>query len=87
MYKVFYSIYHYNYEQFVKFDYGSKDMDPINEMKFYNKDQPNIPLDKPPYVSHMLPKSFCETYIRVYCKNLDDQTLKLAARYIITFLY
>ena len=72
--------------QFVKFDYGSKDKDPISQMKFYNKDKPNVPLDKPPYVSHMLPKSFCETYIRVYCKNLDEYILKTAEGYIMIFI-
>ena len=55
-------------------------------MKFYNKDKPNVPLDKPPYVSHMLPKSFCETYIRVYCKNLDEYILKRAEGYIMIFI-
>ena len=54
-------------------------------MKFYAKANPDVPLDEQPYVSHMLPKFFCETYIRVYCKNLD--ILESAARYIMTFIY
>ena len=58
----------------------------MSQMKFYNKVKPDTSVDKPPYVSHMLPKSFCETYIRVYYKSLDEDILKLAARYIMTFI-
>ena len=59
--------------QVVTFDYGRKGQDPMDCMYFYHKDNPNcvVELQKED-VSHMLPRSFIEKRVRVYCKKLDS---------------
>ena len=65
------------------FDYGMKDKNPIDEMRFYTKQNPTqamrVGKDQ---VSQMLPHTFIEKSMRVYCKKLDKASLKMAKRYI-----
>ncbi|KAM4562535.1 deoxynucleoside triphosphate triphosphohydrolase SAMHD1-like [Odontesthes bonariensis] len=59
----------------VRFDYGMKDKDPIENVYFYTKSNPttafSIPRDQ---VSRLLPEHFSEKIIRVYWKKPDDDT-------------
>uniref|UniRef100_A0A3Q1HLR5 HD domain-containing protein n=1 Tax=Anabas testudineus TaxID=64144 RepID=A0A3Q1HLR5_ANATE len=54
----------------VTINYGMKERNPIEKMNFYNKSDPQkaVPLPKE-QVSHLLPDTFSETFIRVYCKK------------------
>ncbi|KAL7398582.1 hypothetical protein ABVT39_011822 [Epinephelus coioides] len=60
-------------------DYGSKDKDPIRNVYFYSKRDPDrafhIPRER---VSSLLPTCFSETLIRVYCKRTDEVPLERA---------
>lgn len=61
--------------QVVTFDYGMKDENPVDKMRFYTKDDPNIPLRvHRDHVSRMLPKVFTEKVIQVYCKNPNTES-------------
>lgn len=55
----------------VTFDYGSKEDNPVNHMRFYSKSKPNdaFKLTRD-HVSCMLPNLFSEKYIRLYCKKM-----------------
>ena len=51
-------------------------------MWFYTKEKKDKPIKiDPNEVTQMLPASFCETYIRLYCKKLDQPTIDLVKRY------
>ncbi|XP_026223641.1 deoxynucleoside triphosphate triphosphohydrolase SAMHD1-like isoform X2 [Anabas testudineus] len=54
----------------VTINYGMKEKNPIEKMNFYNKSDPQkaVPLPKE-QVSHLLPDTFSETFIRVYCRK------------------
>ncbi|XP_049437953.1 deoxynucleoside triphosphate triphosphohydrolase SAMHD1-like isoform X2 [Epinephelus fuscoguttatus] len=60
-------------------DYGSKDKDPIRNVYFYSKRDPDtafhIPRER---VSSLLPTCFSEMLIRVYCKRTDEEPLERA---------
>ena len=59
----------------VTFDYGMKDENPVDKMRFYTKDEPNRPLTvHKDQVSWMLPKVFTEKFIRVYCKEPNKES-------------
>ncbi|XP_028427160.1 deoxynucleoside triphosphate triphosphohydrolase SAMHD1 [Perca flavescens] len=61
------------------FDYGMKDKDPIKNVYFYNKINPDIAFKiTKDQVSKLLPACFSEQLIRVYSKKTDDQSLKAA---------
>uniref|UniRef100_A0A8C4WZ81 Uncharacterized protein n=1 Tax=Eptatretus burgeri TaxID=7764 RepID=A0A8C4WZ81_EPTBU len=57
----------------VSFDYGMKENDPVNNIHFYSKHDVNksfsITKDK---VSLLLPETFEQKLVRVYCKLEDD---------------
>ena len=61
-----------------------KKENPVDEMMFYTKENPNnaVPLPKE-QVSQMLPHTFYEQIIRVYCK--DPNKKELAERYVMYF--
>ena len=62
------------HHQVVTFDYGLGCKDPIGHVWLYSKHSPDVPVKlKKEQVSHMLPQSFSERYIRVYCKKLDPK--------------
>ncbi|XP_048838641.1 deoxynucleoside triphosphate triphosphohydrolase SAMHD1-like isoform X2 [Brienomyrus brachyistius] len=66
----------------VKMDYGQEKKNPIEEMRFYSKDNPDVgkPLDKD-MVCKLLPETFSEKIIHVYCKKTDKESLDVAKEY------
>ncbi|XP_053398677.1 deoxynucleoside triphosphate triphosphohydrolase SAMHD1-like [Mercenaria mercenaria] len=58
----------------VNLDYGSKDKDPVTKVWFFKKGQEDtaIRINKE-QVSFVLPDTFAEQYIRVYCSVTDSQ--------------
>ncbi|XP_060566049.1 deoxynucleoside triphosphate triphosphohydrolase SAMHD1-like [Ruditapes philippinarum] len=53
----------------VRLDYGMKDRNPLEEMRFYTKDKPNDGIKfEGKQVSYLLPQTFEEVIIRIYCK-------------------
>lgn len=60
--------------QVVIFDYGLGCEDPMDHVWLYSKSSPNDAMKlKKKQVSHMLPKSFSEIHIRLYCKTLNRE--------------
>ena len=58
-----------------------KDKNPVDEMRFYTKQKPTTAFKvRVDQVSQMLPHTFKEKSIRVYCKKLDKDSLKTAHR-------
>uniref|UniRef100_A0A7N6BV80 Deoxynucleoside triphosphate triphosphohydrolase SAMHD1 n=1 Tax=Anabas testudineus TaxID=64144 RepID=A0A7N6BV80_ANATE len=54
----------------VTINYGMKERNPIETMYFYTKSDPQKAVKLPKeQVSHLLPDTFSETFIRVYCKK------------------
>ncbi|XP_036447116.1 deoxynucleoside triphosphate triphosphohydrolase SAMHD1, partial [Colossoma macropomum] len=66
----------------VDLNYGQKDKNPIDEVYFYSKEDPTIPIkiDKN-QVSKMLPTRFAEQKIRVYCKKTVKKSLEAAKKH------
>ncbi|XP_071091588.1 deoxynucleoside triphosphate triphosphohydrolase SAMHD1-like [Haliotis cracherodii] len=66
----------------VYLDYGMKDKNPIENVRFYNKYDPNTAVEvRKTQVSHMLPEKFAEQMILVYCKDPQQKAkLGIAAR-------
>ena len=52
----------------VSISYGMKGNDPINSVTFYSKDEEAVKARKE-QISELLPKTFQDGYIRVYCKD------------------
>ncbi|XP_028427158.1 deoxynucleoside triphosphate triphosphohydrolase SAMHD1 [Perca flavescens] len=66
------------------FDYGMKDKDPINNVYFYNKINPDIAFNiTRDQVSKLLPACFSEQLIRVYSKKTDDQSVEAARNHLV----
>ncbi|XP_061428011.1 deoxynucleoside triphosphate triphosphohydrolase SAMHD1 [Lethenteron reissneri] len=68
----------------INLDYGMKEKNPINNVWFYCKEDP----DKPfrickTQVSKMLPEIFQEQHIRVYIRKLEPEYLKAAKQYFV----
>uniref|UniRef100_A0A8C7I2Q3 SAM and HD domain containing deoxynucleoside triphosphate triphosphohydrolase 1 n=1 Tax=Oncorhynchus kisutch TaxID=8019 RepID=A0A8C7I2Q3_ONCKI len=65
--------------QIINMDWGMKEKNPINNMRFYCKNTPTkttrISRDQ---VSQMLPDQFAEQLIRVYFKKRDEKTVEAA---------
>ncbi|XP_067329999.1 deoxynucleoside triphosphate triphosphohydrolase SAMHD1-like isoform X2 [Channa argus] len=62
-------------------DYGMKDNDPMTNMHFYNKWNPEKIDDTcKENLSILIPSKFSEHYIMVYCKKTDWKSLKVAKR-------
>lgn len=58
-----------------------KNKNPIDKMRFYIKSKPNDPVKiTKDQVSRMLPVTFCEKVIRLYCKKLDKENIDLAEK-------
>ncbi|KAL6483240.1 hypothetical protein MHYP_G00081120 [Metynnis hypsauchen] len=65
-------------------NYGQKDKNPIDEVHFYSKKDPTIPIKiTKNQVSKMLPESFEEQLIRVYCKKTDKKSLEAAKEHFV----
>ena len=56
---------------------------PIDKMNFYTKRDPSKPLKiRKEQVSQMLPQTFHEKVVQVYCKGLDKPRVQISERYI-----
>ncbi|KAL7859562.1 hypothetical protein SRHO_G00147090 [Serrasalmus rhombeus] len=68
----------------VQLNYGHKDKNPIDEVYFYSKKNPAMPIKiKKNEVSKMLPEIFEEQLIRVYCKKTDKKSLEAAKEHFV----
>ncbi|KAM6930004.1 deoxynucleoside triphosphate triphosphohydrolase SAMHD1-like isoform 1-T1 [Lycodopsis pacificus] len=64
---------------FVKFDYGMKTKNPIDEMRFYKKRTPTVANRLPEHQKSVFhPTCFSEWLIRVYYKNTDEDSVDKA---------
>uniref|UniRef100_UPI0009B3F41F deoxynucleoside triphosphate triphosphohydrolase SAMHD1-like n=1 Tax=Monopterus albus TaxID=43700 RepID=UPI0009B3F41F len=72
----------------IEMDYGMKDKNPIDNMYFYNKDNPTrafkINIEKV-FQSKFLPKSFSEKFARVYYKKTDQRSQEAAREHFVTW--
>lgn len=60
-------------------DYGMENKNPIDHVRFYHKENPNIPIEvKKEEVSVMLPECFAEQKIRFYCKREEEESINQA---------
>ncbi|XP_021272106.1 deoxynucleoside triphosphate triphosphohydrolase SAMHD1 isoform X2 [Numida meleagris] len=68
----------------VNMDYGMKDQNPIDNVLFYCKADPSkaIKISKE-QVSRLLPGTFSEQVIRVYCKHQDQVIVSAAKQYFV----
>lgn len=65
-------------------DYGMKEKNPINNVRFYCKNDVTTPVKiHKNQVSKLLPEHFAEQLIRVYCKKTDDRSLKAAKKHFV----
>ncbi|XP_068453256.1 deoxynucleoside triphosphate triphosphohydrolase SAMHD1-like [Clinocottus analis] len=65
-------------------DYGMKDKNPINNVHFYCKDDPNKAVQiRKNQVSKLLPEKFAEQLIRVCCKKADERSLEAAKKHFV----
>ncbi|KAM4737378.1 deoxynucleoside triphosphate triphosphohydrolase SAMHD1-like [Anableps anableps] len=68
----------------ITMDYGMKEKNPVNNVRFYCKDDPTkaIKICKN-QVSKLLPEHFAEQLIRVYFKETDEKTLEAAKKHFV----
>uniref|UniRef100_A0A8C4V0Y6 Deoxynucleoside triphosphate triphosphohydrolase SAMHD1 n=1 Tax=Falco tinnunculus TaxID=100819 RepID=A0A8C4V0Y6_FALTI len=68
----------------VRMDYGMKEQNPIDNVLFYCKADPSkaVKISKE-QVSKLLPMTFAEQIIRVYCKRQDADIVSAAKQYFI----
>ncbi|KAL3974558.1 mannosyl-oligosaccharide alpha-1,2-mannosidase [Sarotherodon galilaeus] len=65
-------------------DYGMKEKNPINNVRFYCKNDMTKAIQiRKNQVSKLLPEHFVEQLIRVYCKKTDDKTLEAAKKHFV----
>uniref|UniRef100_A0AAX7VML1 Deoxynucleoside triphosphate triphosphohydrolase SAMHD1 n=1 Tax=Astatotilapia calliptera TaxID=8154 RepID=A0AAX7VML1_ASTCA len=65
-------------------DYGMKEKNPINNVRFYCKNDMTKAIQiRKNQVSKLLPEQFVEQLIRVYCKKTDDKTLEAAKKHFV----
>ncbi|KAJ8257848.1 hypothetical protein GJAV_G00190390 [Gymnothorax javanicus] len=68
----------------INMDYGMKEKNPINSVYFYCKNDPTIAIKiRKNQVSRLLPETFAEQVIRVYCKRTDEKSLDAAKKYFV----
>ncbi|KAJ3586075.1 hypothetical protein NHX12_012476, partial [Muraenolepis orangiensis] len=62
-------------------DYGMKEKNPVDNVWFYSKSDPNkaFQIRK----NQLLPEQFAEQLIRVYCKKTDQETLAVARKHVV----
>uniref|UniRef100_A0A3P9LMH0 Deoxynucleoside triphosphate triphosphohydrolase SAMHD1 n=1 Tax=Oryzias latipes TaxID=8090 RepID=A0A3P9LMH0_ORYLA len=65
-------------------DYGMKEKNPINNVRFYCKNDPNKAIQiRKNQVSKLLPEHFAEQLIRVYFKKTDNESLEAAKKHFV----
>ncbi|XP_037832975.1 deoxynucleoside triphosphate triphosphohydrolase SAMHD1 isoform X2 [Kryptolebias marmoratus] len=62
----------------VNIDYGKKEENPIDYVRFFHKDDPTIAVKSNKEGSKLLPAKFAEQQIRVYCKKKDEDSQNVA---------
>ncbi|KAJ8412002.1 hypothetical protein AAFF_G00142690 [Aldrovandia affinis] len=68
----------------INMDYGMKKKNPINNMRFYSKNDPSKAFKiRRHQVSQLLPEKFAEQLIRVYCRKTDESSLEMAGKYFV----
>lgn len=68
----------------ITMDYGMKDKNPINNVRFYCKKDPNTAIQiRKNQVSKLLPEQFAEQLIRVYSKKTDEKSLEAAKKHFV----
>ncbi|XP_069809368.1 deoxynucleoside triphosphate triphosphohydrolase SAMHD1-like [Dendropsophus ebraccatus] len=68
----------------IHMDYGMKEQNPINNVRFYCKTDPSKAIKiRKDQVSQLLPEKFAEQIIRVYCKRTEEKCLEAAKRYFV----
>ncbi|TNN49460.1 Deoxynucleoside triphosphate triphosphohydrolase SAMHD1 [Liparis tanakae] len=68
----------------IDMDYGMKDKNPVNNVHFYCKDDPDKAVQiRKNQVSKLLPEQFAEQLIRVYCKKTDERSLEAAKKHFV----
>lgn len=68
----------------IHMDYGMKGKNPMNNVHFYCKDDPNKAIKiRKNQVSKLLPEKFAEQLIRVYCKRTDERSLEAAKKHFV----
>ncbi|MGH0171308.1 UNVERIFIED_CONTAM: hypothetical protein FKN15_061259 [Acipenser sinensis] len=72
------------FEKIISMDYGMKEKNPINNVRFYCKNDPRKAIRiRRNQVSQLLPERFAEQLIRVYCKKIDEQSIEAAKKYFV----
>ncbi|XP_017270422.1 deoxynucleoside triphosphate triphosphohydrolase SAMHD1 isoform X2 [Kryptolebias marmoratus] len=65
-------------------DYGMKEKNPINNVRFYCKEDPTKAIQiRKNQVSKLLPEQFVEQLIRVYCKKTDEKSLEVGKKQFV----
>lgn len=65
----------------IHFDYGMKDENPIDHVRFYEKGNLDCAVKvRKDQVSQMLPETFAENHLRLYCKKRDPELIKKGQR-------
>lgn len=65
-------------------DYGMKEQNPINNVRFYCKNDLTKAIQiRKNQVSKLLPEQFAEQLIRVYCKKRDEKSLEAAKKHFV----
>ncbi|XP_071398577.1 deoxynucleoside triphosphate triphosphohydrolase SAMHD1 isoform X2 [Centroberyx affinis] len=68
----------------INLDYGMKEKNPINNVRFYCKNDPTKAIKiRKNQVSKLLPESFAEQLIRVYYKKTDERSLEAAKKHFV----
>ncbi|KAE8293554.1 Deoxynucleoside triphosphate triphosphohydrolase SAMHD1 [Larimichthys crocea] len=68
----------------ISLDYGMKEKNPINNVRFYCKDDITKAIQiRKNQVSKLLPEQFAEQLIRVYFKKTDDRSLEAAKKHFV----
>uniref|UniRef100_A0A8C9SCX6 SAM domain-containing protein n=1 Tax=Scleropages formosus TaxID=113540 RepID=A0A8C9SCX6_SCLFO len=63
----------------ISLDYGKKEENPMKDMYFYRKQNPNEAISIEQHeVSHLLPEKFFEQIVRVYCRKADNKKVQEA---------
>ncbi|XP_062314410.1 deoxynucleoside triphosphate triphosphohydrolase SAMHD1 [Osmerus eperlanus] len=68
----------------INMDYGMKEKNPINNVRFYCKNDPTKAIQiRKNQVSKLLPERFAEQLIRVYCKKTDERSVEAAKKHFV----
>lgn len=68
----------------IHMDYGMKEKNPINNVRFYCKNDPTKAIQiRKNQVSKLLPERFAEQLIRVYFKKTDGESLDAAKKHFV----